>query len=258
MIVSVNLFQQQTPEVQQKIAEQQKVMEQLYPILNDVPTLVFFTDDSQVDSLFEQQFIQLNDQPSILYSHDEQDYQTLIEGIGAIVLTADKVDNTQMMCQSLLTKVTDNQRVVFDGCDDILKLVLSGDSKPYAICVQENRLSNLLSLSKETISTMLPSEIMTDPLFEDVPFVFIYNEAGIGYLNHTDELYDVSIEHLDVSKLNHTGMLLGLAKGLSDEEKSTEEIVTDGIVCAISAIENQDVVFDKHFYKDKINVIKLA
>ncbi|MGX6970638.1 hypothetical protein [Vagococcus bubulae] len=256
MIVTINLYSEISQELQAKITLEQEIINQLKPAIGEVKTLILFDNKTiHTESLFQQAFSSLS---NILYSQDINDYKKVIEGSDSIILFSDLLTNKKNSYQPFFHQVSENQRIIFDGSVETIKIALSGDDKPYAICLKETQLPDLLSLPQTVVSNMLPSEILTDPLFEEVPMVIVYRETGAGYVYHNEELFSLTTNELDVTKLSHEGFLFGLARGISDKENTTEFIVKQGLICAISSIGKQDVVFDEHYFDDKINVIKIA
>ncbi|UUV98021.1 hypothetical protein [Vagococcus luciliae] len=256
MIVTVNLYPEVSKRMQAKINLEQRVVTHLKPIIGEVETLVLLDNmTTHINNLFQQEFSSIS---NVLYSRDIYDYQEVIDGSDAIILFSDSLVNKRNSYYSFFHLLQNNQKIIFDGSIETIKIALNGDDKPYAICLKETQLPDLLSLSQTVVSNMLPSEIITDPLFEDVPMVVIYGESGTGYVSHNEELFSLSTNDLDVSNLSHEGFLFGLARGLSDKENTTEVIVKQGLICAISSIDKQDVIFDEHYFDDKINVVKIA
>lgn len=256
MIVSVTVSENQSNQLSQKVDYQQKIIKKLSSITGEIPLLVLLNDTRlSEDSLFEQQFNQSTQENVPLYSNKLDDYKLFIEGSDVAVIVSD--DYAQIPYDKLFHQETLRPLILFDGGADAINQALSSDLKPYALCIENEMIPALLSLSKEVVNNMLPSEILTDPLFEDVPMVVIYHKKSGGYVSYNDELYTITIEQLD-EVLNHDGMIYGLAKGLENTEKTIDYIVKQAIIGGIIASKNQDSLFDEHFFEDKIQVTKLA
>lgn len=259
MIVFINLSQKNTEATRQKVTEKQEIIERLEPKLGTIPILEFIDDDTVIsDSLFEQQFYTQSETSVPLYSNELEDYRLFIEGSDAVVMSSDLLQENQMFYQTLFQNKISPQRIVFSGTTPAIKMALAGDEKPYALCLKKGRLPELLSLSEETLINSMPSELLTDPLFEDVPMVFIYDINGNGYVIHHEEIFQVLCNDETIKQVNHEGMLCGLAAGLSNKDNSTEEIIKQAIICSVAAKDCEETVFDEQFFVDKITVVKLA
>lgn len=252
MITSVNIY-----ETTNKLMEETlKVTKKLEVIVGLVKIVELIKGKNNSDDFEEQ----LNHSNRSIFTEDftKETYLTNIKEATTesdVILLSDSADLSDS--QKIIQQLTDNQKIIVDGSVKTIKKSLSGDKKPNAVCLQEKELPYLLSLSKETVSAMLPTEILSDPVFEDVPFVFIYDEVGNGYVLNNKEIYTVITQKLEGVSINHYGVLLGSAYGL-ETEKNVSEMIEIAIICGIASNNNEDTLFDKNYFEDKISVTKIA
>lgn len=254
MITSVNISKSRN----ELTLGTQKVARKLEPIIGVVNILELIKDKTKGNNdVFEEKLNHPNSQ-LVVSEFTQETYLNKIKEATTesdVLLLVDSVDLSDS--QKIIQQLTDNQKIIVEGSVNSIKKALSGDKKSNAVCLQKKELSQLLSLSKETIADMLTSEILSDPMFEDVPFVFIYDEIGNGYVLNNEEMYTVSVQNIEGVAINHEGMLLGLAYGM-EAEKIISEMVKIAIICGIASNHNQDTLFDQHYFEDKISVTKIA
>ena len=266
MIASIYLTDYLTEFTKEKIKQTSQLVTKLQPIINSSSILVLVNQSNlSTTSLFNQELSKelahCSSNDCFVCSFDKKESMDTIQEFTkdsqSVVLNSTVETATIELYQEIFSTLTTKEMVIFDGNAKAIQKALSGDIKPYAICLKEEELHHVLSLSKEVVKNSLPTETLTDPLFEDVPVVLIYNKHGNGYLSYKNEIYSIFLNDTEQLTIIHEGVLLGLAKGL-ESQSDIDTLLKTALICGVSSAVTQDVLFDEHYFDDKISIVKLA